>query len=382
MRLLVTAPASVYCLVHHMMRDLHDGLVALGLDSVYVQQQASEASAEFVATAQDCIRSGEDWCMIDVNGRNTLHGVPADGRYRRLSFMTDAPFTLWDDITAMPAGDMMTYVDANHATFLDDAGVTRPRLFLPHAGPLPEAAPPAMAERDIPLLFVGNLTHPPGRDHLERLFSSATDPLVRRVFSDAADLCLAEGREPYVALKAACAVHGLAAAAVFPPAVLARLARELSLWVEAHRRRHLLTALGGAPVTVVGLRDPGFFGDDLPDLNFVGLATGEQVRALLSRSRVVINSVSVFPGGSHERIWYAMAAGAVVATDPSTLVERDFRFGEHLLSLADDLEDASRDLRRLDRMAAAARDVYLRTHTWHRRAEAVARALGLGETIP
>jgi hypothetical protein len=109
----------------------------------------------------------------------------------------------------------------------------------------------------------------------------------------------------------------------------------------------------------------------------------------MGRSRIVLNSTNKFPRGSHERIWYAMAAGAVVLTDPSSFLARDFAHARDILFLPrGDLSDVAaetaelaRDGARLTAIAAAAREVYAAGHTWRHRLDtifALAAAAGLG----
>src|SRR6202012_4744155 len=103
-----------------------------------------------------------------------------------------------------------------------------------------------------------------------------------------------------------------------------------------------------------------------------------EIRKLMARSRIVLNSTNKFPDGSHERIWYGMAEGAAVLTDASRYLERYFTHGRDILYLPrhGDLTEIAAEVtsllaapRRLDQLVEAARPVYAAHHTWRTRLE-------------
>jgi spore maturation protein CgeB len=103
-----------------------------------------------------------------------------------------------------------------------------------------------------------------------------------------------------------------------------------------------------------------------------------EIRALMRRSRIVLNITGKFPAGSHERIWFAMAEGAVVVTDRSVFMKQDFTDGETIVYLPQSrlapsdlapLAALAHDTKRLDRMAADAMAIYRNRHTWTKRAQ-------------
>lgn len=377
MKFLVCSSDSTHCLFQHMMRGLHEGLVAAGQDSRFLVGRGGAQNQEIHDACLAMVRAGEDWCLIDANAKNRI-SMPTPGfRSERLSFISDAPFGQWDNIARMAPEHWLTFVDAGHQAFLDDAGLPQRRVFVPHGGPPPLDAPP-LAERSIGLLFVGNLVRSPRLADLLANLGAGTDPMVGRVLAEAAERCVEQGEEPYLAFRAACAGHGFAAMAAFPPGVLSQLLQMLSAFVENHARWRLLTHPWRNPVVVVGQVADHFFAGRAPDhLRFLGLHSGDAVVELVRQARVVLNRVAVFPDGAHERVWLAMAAGTVVATDASRLVEADFVMGEHILPAArpEAVESALDDLPRLAAMAEGARAIYAGRHTWRQRAGSIIAAL-------
>jgi glycosyltransferase involved in cell wall biosynthesis len=92
--------------------------------------------------------------------------------------------------------------------------------------------------------------------------------------------------------------------------------------------------------------------------------------------------VSVFPDGSHERIWYGMAKGCAIATDFSRFMAEDFSAGESILFWPEDAREiaemvtaAVADPDRLREITAAAGSVYAAKHTWRKRVRIIDEAL-------
>jgi hypothetical protein len=110
----------------------------------------------------------------------------------------------------------------------------------------------------------------------------------------------------------------------------------------------------------------------MPNLVRLGEKTTKECIATLDNARVVINSIGVRPAGAHERMWYGLAAGAAIWTDPTMIVARDFPDGglftipkepKEIVALADAIAGQA-DLQ--DRVAHA-QTIYATKHTWRAR---------------
>jgi spore maturation protein CgeB len=50
----------------------------------------------------------------------------------------------------------------------------------------------------------------------------------------------------------------------------------------------------------------------------------------MQRAKILLNSVSVFPRGAHERVFYGMACGACVVTDESEYLNKYYHNEEDI----------------------------------------------------
>jgi glycosyltransferase involved in cell wall biosynthesis len=351
-----------------MLADLGEGLAALGFDvRVFIVKPDGSDLGPFmnaVLTA-DPART----LLVDINGRMRLREVR---RLPCLIFLIDHPFQHIERLDDSPPSAVIGYLDRTHRGFLDALDLGRRLIFLPHGGPEPDPAPPLLAERPIDLLFVGRLlTSPRISDLREGLADNP--PAVREAVLATAE-AVAAGEPLFDAFQTACAAAGLDHRD-FDRAGWAVALGAVESWVEAWHRHRLLAALAGQTVHLVGAVRPDFF-DGAPDhIRFLGPRSFDECLSLMRESRMVLNCTECRPGGSHERIWYAMAAGCAVATDRSRFVAETFRDGESILFLpsdpaliADRISEALADPARLQRLTDTARPLYAAGHTWRQRA--------------
>lgn len=365
---------------HQMLEGLAAALPGSGLPTRIVLTESDgrgiEAFLRLAATMDAAARSRS--LLVDLNGRLRLREATG---FRKFSFVTDHPAVVLEPLAAAPPDALFGCVDRGHPDFLRAVGLPRRTIFFPHGGPEPEEGLPTMGERDIPLLFVGHLATLPRRDDLAAGLEG-NPPRVREVMMAAAAEAAEGVAEPFACLCNACG-----AAAIdwrdFGAEGLHTAIDVISRWAEARVRRRLLDALSGLPVTVVGRVADGFF-DRAPErFNLVGPMDFDTVRGLMRRTRLLLNSVAVFPDGSHERLWYGMAAGCAVATDPSRFVAEDFRDGESILFWPQEpaamralAQRAVDDPEGLQAMAETARPTYAARHTWRERASRLLTAFG------
>ena len=116
---------------------------------------------------------------------------------------------------------------------------------------------------------------------------------------------------------------------------------------------------------------------DNPYLDYRGKVLAPEILPLMNNAKVVLNTMTWFKAGAHDRIFNGMLAGAAVVTDDSTYLRREFRDGEELLmfslkelgtlpervfALFGHMEEAQRIAERGYRAAKE-------NHTWKSRAE-------------
>jgi len=224
------------------------------------------------------------------------------------------------------------------------------------------------AERDIDLLYIGNLHH----DALERLWRDAPNAAA---YDDTADLALAEPQLPlHVALERVLAARG--------EPLDAAIALEILRPVEYYRRTRFrldavrAAASSGAPMLVIG---NGWEHADLPH----NVTSGPFVdyRTLLgyaARARICLDA-STYLQGANDRVFNYMLNGAVCFTNARGYLGEVYEEGAglHFYSMREPqaLAAGIRELLaapgRLQDDAARARKLTLATQTWRHRVEAI-----------
>lgn len=342
--------------IHAFGRGLTAAFHRLGLPAAMVTLKQNE---EAVFHAFERLRAeGGTPFLFDVNGAIGSKDAA------KFSWVVDHPLC-HPRLASVGNRTVLGTIDRVHAQLTGYSPA--PAVFVPHGGAEPDEQPRPWSERDIDVLFVGNV--PPERKGLKPLEMFAYEAGAQAGRS---------GADPFAVLVAALAAHGLSlasfsredAADLLSIATLEsqRIERITALLSITSARLHVVGALYGtwparlgANVTVHGGIDPF---DEISDL--------------MRRARVVINLSSKFPHGSHERIWQAMACGAAVITNHSSFVEQDFTQGEHIYYYKrpdeiGSLVDAALAGNAGARAAEAARPIYQASHTWDDRA---ARILG------
>jgi hypothetical protein len=223
-------------------------------------------------------------------------------------------------------------------------------------------------ERDLDLLYIGNLHH----DALARLWRDAPNAAV---FDDTADLALAEPDLPlHVALQRVLSARA--------QPLDAAIALEVLRPVEYFRRTRFrldavrAAAASGVSMLVIG---NGWERADLPAN--VRLGPFVDYRTLLgyaARARICLDA-STYPQGANDRVFNYMLNGAVCFTNARGFLGDAYGAGDglHFYSLTEPqaLAGAIRELlaapQRLRADAVQARELTLATQTWRHRVEAI-----------
>ena len=359
---------------HDMLSGIHEGLTALGIAAeLFIVEPDGRDLGPFMERIE---AAAESDFLVDLNAKMRFESTKS---VKKFSFITDHPAVMLEYLAATPPGNVFGYVDRNHLDFHAAIGLPQRCVFFPHGGPPPDPAPLAMAKRDIGALFIGRLDGPSRLGDLKDSLKG-TPKLVIDVIIETA-LAAADGAALWRAFTNACEGRGIAPLD-FDAAGISAAITAAGAFAEARNRRRMLEALNGIPLTHVGHVADGFFDRPPGSVTFMGERPFDECLDLMKRSRLVLNSLSVFPQGSHERIWYGMAAGAAVITDPSTFVNEDFTDRENIMFWPSDPADgalmaaeALADPGRLDEMAAAAMPLYAAKHTWASRAGIIERAI-------
>lgn len=353
-----------------MTAEIHSALCAIGVNSTLLRAEAfGDAFARPI---------GERYVMISLNNKLKLPGV------RKFAVMVDHPCTRYADLLAgEPATTTLGWVDLSHLPAAAALSAGYGSTFLPHAGPDPVADPLPASARPIDLFFAGMLTPSWDRGSWAARHPSAPAPLVELIF--AAVERLAETLEPVLPIFiAVCAERGVDPQRSFAPEVFCWIITQIHEIAELNRRNAVLEKLPDIAITIASNHLPASLAGR-KNLRYLGHVDDfAEIRRLMGRAKLVLNTTSKFPSGSHERIWFGMAEGAAILTDRSSFLDGQFEHLADMLFLPqgllaagalDYLADLLHDGPRLDAITDRAAALYRGNHTWTQRVALIDEAL-------
>lgn len=114
-----------------------------------------------------------------------------------------------------------------------------------------------------------------------------------------------------------------------------------------------------------------------PCLAYGGKVLAPQILPLMNDAKIVLNTMTWFKAGAHDRIFNGMLAGAAVVTDDSSYLKREFTDGKELcmfslrelFALPDRVCDLFGHLERAQQMADCGYHSAKECHSWKKRAE-------------
>lgn len=353
------------------------GLSALGVDTALVDYRAGPEAA--LAVLRQHLGGGTVRTMMAVNAV----GFPTDGHEeiaahgaRLMVFGTDHPCHLHRLTMLAPAGTWLSFPSASNMDYA--ARYLRPDLnylHVAHAAPVREPRP--WSARDIPVLLVGNLRQ--GADESREIWTTrgSETPVLEAMHAHyhATSEPTLEGIG-----EAALTQTGAAGSALAQPAAFAKILRYFDPVVRAELRETILRAIAPLEATIAGdwrglVHDPG------GRCRFIGPQDADAVDDLVGRAKIVINAV---PGyyRSHERVFDAMAAGAVTinvgVTDfPDLSAETGVIRVPDITQIRPVIDALLADDKALRHAGEAARDLHRAHHTWTHRAATIKDILSL-----
>lgn len=133
----------------------------------------------------------------------------------------------------------------------------------------------------------------------------------------------------------------------------------------------------GIRVTVYGAGWDQCEWSENPCLDYRGKVLAPEILPIMNDSKIVLNTMTWFKAGAHDRIFNGMLAEAAVVTDDSTYLRREFRDGEELVMLSlkelgtlpERVFDLFGHMEETQRMAERGYYAAKENHTWKSRAE-------------
>lgn len=301
----------------------------------------------------------------------------------------DHPFHYADKINALPQTTRLYCIDRNHVAYVKRFFKhIRWVDFLPHGGTAIDARDMdviPLAERPVDVLYAGSLS----KYHIEMLIPDFDQ---FRSF-DAGELCnqvLQElVRHPWRTTEEVLEQY-------FEELELPMTEEELGTYISQFRfldayavsffREQAVRILveNGIRVVVYGEGWERTDWADNSNLILGGKVLAPEVLPLMYQSKIVLNTMTWFKDGSHDRVFNGMLSGAVVVSDTSVYMQEQFENHKELelfeLEAIQELpaivDDLLRDLPRAQEIADAGRKKALEAHTWKQRAQEIARTFG------
>jgi spore maturation protein CgeB len=133
----------------------------------------------------------------------------------------------------------------------------------------------------------------------------------------------------------------------------------------------------GIHVTAYGVGWDQCEWSDNPYLTYGGKVLAPQILPLMNDSKIVLNTMTWFKAGAHDRIFNGMLAGAAVVTDDSTYLRRTFTDGKELVmfslkelqTLPERVFDLFGHSSHMQELADCGYRAAKEGHTWKNRAE-------------
>ena len=379
MRFILFRGSSLYGSVDRMLDALAATLAAQGDAAPIIDATAPD----YVARLQQAISQGPvdaflgfSGIGLDLRAENNLFNTLGKPM---VSIYLDPLLLYWNQVvTPIRRRLIFTTAPGDVDYWCQTLGVPVPIRHLPHAAtPLPAEEPPVpWGQRDIDLLHAGTAPADPAA---LRAAWVQHGPKVEARLNAMLD---AHDAEPFAPLPEIIARVGHPVAALAAPQSLYPYFQTLDLYLRARVRWRMLRPLLDQPLTLVGPGwEPVLAAATGPvRARLLGARPAAEVAALTRRARVVVNSCTPYHG-SHERLFQAMAAGALALTSPTVWLAAAAPTAA-LAQTRPDLADAAALAAGLlarpheaEAMAEAGRAWFEAAHTWAHRAAAIRTAV-------
>lgn len=311
-----------------------------------------------------------------TEGRN----VWEEKRIPYINILMDHPFHYAHPLKHAPKTSVVFCTDRNHVSFLRRFYPQIKRVdFMPHAGMEADSAYPSADGRPIEALYAGGLSRYVAEGlvpDLGEITEFDAFALTRETLSDLM-------RHPEKTTEAAIEAYFLSIGRQYDDEELNRWITELR-FIDAYAvsfyREQAVRILveHGIPVTVFGGGWEQCEWADHPCLIYGGKAPAPQILDLMNRSKIVLNTMTWYKSGIHDRIINGMLAKSVVVTDESdylneTFLEGGQKLASFSLSQMQTLPDLVQDLlerpKKMEEIAENGYHYAKKHHTWRQRAE-------------
>lgn len=265
---------------------------------------------------------------------------------------------------------IITCVDADGLPLIQEMNYPcRASGLFAHAGPPPHPAIQKASDRPLDIIFIGQVWKPKTiADWNKDLELSQQES---ELFQSAIDISSGKKQGVFSSFSKAREKLSLTLDRDRSIDILCALER----YIHQTTRYQILKSITKHQVQIYGAADPEII-QEMPQHKFHGAVSFAKGLEIMANAKIVLNPVAVFRDGGHERIFYALSRGAVVASTYSHFLAEEF---DNQLGLIPVEEDQDNDQAlsevltggKLDKIQAAGVQNYRNRHLWDHRIDAL-----------
>lgn len=367
---------------------------AMGYDSfVYDAAQQKKSKAELIELLEK--KSAEKQFFVvtfnnlgynlDLNlgGESALdkHYVNIWEHYQipYINILMDHPFHYEKPLRRAPETAIVLCTDRNHVKYIRRFYKNiRQTDFLPHAGVELGAKHKPLAERGIDVLYAGALPIYTVANMIPDLTAIRELDAQRMAGEVLQELAKHPEKTTEQAIEEYLQANSISLSDDALQKLVVKM-RFLDSYAVSFFREQAVRILveSGIRVTAYGTGWNQCNWSDNPNLIYGGKVLAPQILPLMNDAKIVLNTMTWFKAGAHDRVFNGMLAGAAVVTDDSTYMRREFTDGKELVmfslkdltALPERVCDLFGHMERTQQMADCGYLSAKENHTWKSRAE-------------
>ncbi len=328
MKILFVIGVSEYDSTKIFVREMKEAMAAAGWQTEVLD--GTDQSA-YAVQREQVTRSSYD-VIFTINGMlleegNSLGEKLLDGEVLYCTYLMDHPMIHWERLQKRYPRMLVLCPDRNHVRFIEQyMKHISYSAFLPHGGCVGQVLR-EYEERGIDVSFMGSYT--PSEKVKEELASYPA--AMRELMESVIALLTAQSDQTLEqALLQVLSERGMNVADKDLPGILSEF-RPVDRYVRCYFREQVIQALvqGGIPVDVYGHgweRFPG--GGEF--LRIHPSVAYEESLDIIGDSKISLNVMPWFKDGAHDRVFTAMANGAICLTDSSQYLQEIFQEEENI----------------------------------------------------
>ena len=296
-----------------------------------------------------------------------------------INILMDHPFHYERPLRNAPSTAIVLCTDRNHVKYIRRFFKNISKAdFLPHAGVELHCKHKPLTERGIDLLYAGALPIYTVSKMIPELSSIKELDAQKMAGEVLQELVAHPEKTTEQAIEEYVRAAGVCMAEEDLQHLIVKM-RFLDSYATSFFREQAVRILveSGIRVTAYGVGWNQCDWSDNPYLTYGGKVLAPQILPLMNNSKIVLNTMTWFKAGAHDRVFNGMLAGAAVVTDDSTYMRQQFTDGKELVmfslkelgTLPERVFDLFGHMQQMQEMADCGYEAAKDGHTWKSRAE-------------